>query len=96
MDRYPSNSYGNAADGKLIPLPNERTYHVRVARSTENGISTGVQQFTVALEERMTVLDALFRIQRSISHRLNDRRRVSAGWWSTCRPSAAPRGWRCC
>jgi len=65
-------------------LPSERTYQVRVARSTVNGISTGVQEFTVKLEERMTVLDALFRIQRTADASLSFRCACRVGMCGTC------------
>jgi succinate dehydrogenase/fumarate reductase iron-sulfur protein len=65
-------------------LPDEKTYQVRVSRSTVNGISTGVQQFEVALEERMTVLDALFRIQRGADPSLSFRCACRVGMCGTC------------
>jgi succinate dehydrogenase/fumarate reductase iron-sulfur protein len=65
-------------------LADEKTYQVRVARSTVNGIATGVQQFEVALEERMTVLDALFRIQRTIDASLSFRCACRVGMCGTC------------
>jgi succinate dehydrogenase / fumarate reductase, iron-sulfur subunit len=65
-------------------LPSEKTYQVRVARSTVNGISTGVQQFAVGLEERMTVLDALFRIQRTADASLSFRCACRVGMCGTC------------
>lgn len=65
-------------------MPDERTYQVRVARSTVNGISTGVHQFAVPLEERMTVLDALFRIQRTFDPSLSFRCACRVGMCGTC------------
>ena len=64
--------------------PGEQTYQVRVARSAANGISTGVQQFAVALEDRMTVLDALFRIQRQQDASLSFRCACRVGMCGTC------------
>ena len=55
-----------------------------MARSATNGISTGVQQFTVALEDRMTVLDALFRIQRTADASLSFRCACRVGMCGTC------------
>jgi succinate dehydrogenase / fumarate reductase, iron-sulfur subunit len=65
-------------------LPHDKTYQVRVARATADGISTGVQQFEVALEERMTVLDALFRIQRLHDPSLSFRCACRVGMCGTC------------
>ena len=65
-------------------MPSEKTYQVRVARSTVNGILTGVQQFPVPLEERMTVLDALFRIQRQQDASLSFRCACRVGMCGTC------------
>jgi len=62
----------------------EQTYRVRVTRSATNGISTGVQQFEVALEDRMTVLDALFRIQREQDSSLSFRCACRVGMCGTC------------
>jgi succinate dehydrogenase/fumarate reductase iron-sulfur protein len=62
----------------------ENHYQVRVARSAADGISTGVQQFAVALEERMTVLDALFRIQRNDDPSLSFRCACRVGMCGTC------------
>jgi succinate dehydrogenase / fumarate reductase iron-sulfur subunit len=62
----------------------EQTYRVRVARSTPDGISQGTQQFDVALEERMTVLDALFRIQRLQDSSLTFRCACRVGMCGTC------------
>lgn len=60
------------------------TYRVRVARSAEGGIRTGFQDFEVALEERMTVLDALFRIQRTLDASLSFRCACRVGMCGTC------------
>lgn len=62
----------------------EQTYRVRIARSAANGISRGVQQFEVALEDRMTVLDALFRIQREQDSSLSFRCACRVGMCGTC------------
>jgi succinate dehydrogenase iron-sulfur subunit len=62
----------------------EQTYRVRIARSAVNGISRGVQQFEVALEDRMTVLDALFRIQRRHDPSLSFRCACRVGMCGTC------------
>jgi succinate dehydrogenase/fumarate reductase iron-sulfur protein len=62
----------------------ERTYRVRIARSAAAGISRGAQQFEVALEERMTVLDALFRIQREQDASLSFRYACRVGMCGTC------------
>ncbi|HUQ91375.1 MAG TPA: succinate dehydrogenase/fumarate reductase iron-sulfur subunit [Bryobacteraceae bacterium] len=60
------------------------TYRVRVARSAAGGIGTGVQEFEIALEERMTVLDALFRIQREHDASLSFRCACRVGMCGTC------------
>ncbi len=71
------------------------TYRVRVARSADHGIGAGVQQFSVQLEERMTVLDALFQIQREQDETLSFRCACRVGMCGTCaitingRPSLA-------
>jgi succinate dehydrogenase/fumarate reductase iron-sulfur protein len=61
----------------------EQTYRVRIARSAA-GISTGAQHFEVALEDRMTVLDALFRIQREQDSTLAFRCACRVGMCGTC------------
>jgi succinate dehydrogenase / fumarate reductase, iron-sulfur subunit len=61
-----------------------KTYQVKIARSTVNGIGTGVQQFQVELEERMTVLDALFRVQREQDASLSFRCACRVGMCGTC------------
>lgn len=60
------------------------TYQVEVARSTEGGIGAGVQRFAVRLEERMTVLDALFQIQREQDETLSFRCACRVGMCGTC------------
>jgi len=62
----------------------EQIYSVRIARSVVGGISTGTQQFEVALEDRMTVLDALFRIQRKQDWGLAFRCACRVGMCGTC------------
>src|SRR2546430_17645139 len=68
-----------------MPAPlGEQTYRFRISRSAESGISKGEQQFEVELEERMTVLDALFRIQRSADPSLSFRCACRVGMCGTC------------
>ena len=68
-----------------MPVPKgEQTYRVRVARSAVSGISKGTQQFEVTLEDRMTVLDALFRIQREQDASLSFRCACRVGMCGTC------------
>ena len=62
----------------------EQTYRIRVARSAAGGISTGTQQFEVTLEARMTVLDALFHIQRLQDPSLSFRCACRVGMCGTC------------
>jgi len=62
----------------------EETYRIRIARSAANGIGRGVQEFEVALEDRMTVLDALFRIQREQDASLSFRCACRVGMCGTC------------
>jgi succinate dehydrogenase/fumarate reductase iron-sulfur protein len=62
----------------------EQTYRFRISRSAASGISTGVQQFDVALEDRMTVLDALFRVQREQDPSLSFRCACRVGMCGTC------------
>src|SRR5262245_43593378 len=59
------------------------SYQIEVARS-HDGISTGRQRFTVSLEERMTVLDALFAIQREQDSSLSFRCACRVGMCGTC------------
>ncbi|MBI4906525.1 MAG: succinate dehydrogenase/fumarate reductase iron-sulfur subunit [Acidobacteria bacterium] len=58
-------------------------YRVEVSRS-EDGISAGVRRFVVQLEERMTVLDALFQIQREHDETLSFRCACRVGMCGTC------------
>src|SRR5687768_11086468 len=62
----------------------EQTYRIRIARSASNGISRGIEQFAVELEDRMTVLDALFRIQRGQDSSLSFRCACRVGMCGTC------------
>ena len=59
-------------------------YRIQVARSAESGISKGPQIFEVSLEERMTVLDALFHIQRGQDASLSFRCACRVGMCGTC------------
>ena len=59
------------------------TYTFRVARTPVNGISK-TDTFQVSLEERMTVLDALFRIQREQDPSLAIRCSCRLGMCGTC------------
>ena len=61
-----------------------KTYQLRVARSTADGISTGMQEFEVTLEERMTVLDGLFSVQRHSDPTLSFRCACRVGMCGTC------------
>src|SRR5260221_1030818 len=61
-----------------------RTYEVRVARSDEHGAPAGVGTFSVELEDRMTVLDALFRIQAQQDDSLSFRCVCRVGMCGTC------------
>src|SRR5689334_12898721 len=68
-----------------MPVPlGEQTYRFRVSRSAEGGISRGMQQFEVALEDRMSVLDALFRIQHEHDASLSFRCACRVGMCGTC------------
>src|SRR5581483_1944600 len=62
----------------------EETYRIRIARSAANGIGRGVDEFEVALEDRMTVLDALFRVQREHDPSLSFRCACRVGMCGTC------------
>jgi succinate dehydrogenase / fumarate reductase iron-sulfur subunit/fumarate reductase iron-sulfur subunit len=64
--------------------PGEQTYRFRISRSAAAGISRGVQQFDVALEDRMTVLDALFRVEREQDPLLSFRCACRVGMCGTC------------
>src|SRR5260370_16654782 len=55
-----------------------------MARLAAQGISIGTQQFEGALEERMTVLDALFRIQRRHDPSVSFRCACRVGMCGTC------------
>ena len=68
----------------FVPHVVEQTYRIRIARSAAGGISTGTQNFDVALEDRMTVLDALFHIQRSHDPSLSFRYACRVGMCGTC------------
>jgi succinate dehydrogenase / fumarate reductase, iron-sulfur subunit len=59
-------------------------FELQVSRSTAEGISTGTQSFRVALEERMTVLDALFLILREQDASLSFRCACRVGMCGTC------------
>jgi len=61
-----------------------KTYEVRVARSDDKGTPAGVGTFTVALEDRTTVLDALFRIQANQDPSLAFRCACRVGMCGTC------------
>jgi succinate dehydrogenase/fumarate reductase iron-sulfur protein len=61
-----------------------KTYQVRIARSAEDGTPAGVGTFEVALEDRMTVLDALFNIQREQDSSLSFRCACRVGMCGTC------------
>jgi succinate dehydrogenase / fumarate reductase iron-sulfur subunit len=60
------------------------TYQVRVARSAVDGRPAEVTTFAVALEERMTVLDALFHIQWHQDASLSFRCACRVGMCGTC------------
>jgi succinate dehydrogenase/fumarate reductase iron-sulfur protein len=66
-----------------MAVPQE-TYRIRIARSAANGIGRGFQEFEVALEDRMTVLDALFRVQREHDPSLSFRCACRVGMCGTC------------
>ena len=68
----------------FVPHVVEQTYRIRIARSAAGGISTGTQNFDVTLEERMTVLDALFHIQRIHDSSLSFRCACRVGMCGTC------------
>src|SRR2546425_5888835 len=59
------------------------TYTFRVARSPVSGISK-TDTFEVSLEDRMTILDALFKIQRDIDASLSFRCSCRVGMCGTC------------
>jgi succinate dehydrogenase / fumarate reductase iron-sulfur subunit len=60
------------------------SYQIQVTRSAEGGITVGQQKFTVSLEDRMTVLDALFHIQREQDSTLSFRCACRVGMCGTC------------
>lgn len=60
------------------------TYQVRIARTDDQGVPTGVGTFSVALEDRMTVLDALFHIQWHQDEGLSFRCACRVGMCGTC------------
>lgn len=62
----------------------EQTHSIRVARFASQGIRTGTAQFEVVLEDRMTVLDALFQIQRHHDPSLSFRCACRVGMCGTC------------
>ncbi len=62
----------------------KRTYRVTVSRSAENGIARAPANYDVQLEDRMTVLDALFQIQREHDPSLNFRCACRVGMCGTC------------
>jgi succinate dehydrogenase / fumarate reductase iron-sulfur subunit len=68
----------------MSAAPTETTYLVRVARSAADGISIASQEFEIALEERMTVLDALFRVQQRHDASLSFRCACRVGMCGTC------------
>jgi succinate dehydrogenase / fumarate reductase iron-sulfur subunit len=61
-----------------------KPYQVKIARSAGNGAPTEVATFEVVLEERMTVLDALFNIQRTQDDSLSFRCACRVGMCGTC------------
>src|SRR5881394_340943 len=67
-----------------MPVPGEQTYRLRISRSAAGGISKGTQQFEVTLEDRMTVLDALFAAQRKHDPSLSFRCACRVGMCGTC------------
>ncbi|HEY3129840.1 MAG TPA: succinate dehydrogenase/fumarate reductase iron-sulfur subunit [Acidobacteriota bacterium] len=60
------------------------TYTFQIARSDVDGTSKQAQIFEVSLEERMTVLDALFAIQRKQDPSLSFRCSCRVGMCGTC------------
>lgn len=61
-----------------------KTYRISIARTDESGAAAGVATFQVALEERMTVLDALFEVQRLQDPTLSFRCACRVGMCGTC------------
>lgn len=62
----------------------EQTYRFHITRSAAAGISKGAQSFDVSLEDRMTVLDALFKVQREQDPSLSFRCACRVGMCGTC------------
>jgi succinate dehydrogenase / fumarate reductase, iron-sulfur subunit len=60
------------------------TYQVRISRSATEAAPSRVMAFAVALEERMTVLDALFQIQSTQDESLAFRCACRVGMCGTC------------
>lgn len=60
------------------------TYQLRIKRSAQDGIARGWSHHEVALEERMTVLDALFHVQREQDASLMFRCACRVGMCGTC------------
>ena len=61
-----------------------KTYQVKIARSPGNGSAPTVGTFEVALEERMTILDVLFNIQKTQDDSLSFRCACRVGMCGTC------------
>ena len=68
----------------LASALNTTTYSLRIARAADGGISRGSQAYEVVLEDRMTVLDALFHIQRNQDASLQFRFACRVGMCGTC------------
>lgn len=62
----------------------QRGYRVLIRRTAEHGISRGFVEYAVALEDRMTVLDALFHVQREQDPSLVFRCACRVGMCGTC------------
>lgn len=71
-------------DSSRTDTPPLSTYTVHIARSAEAGVAQGRESFEVQLEDRMTVLDALFRIQRDHDRTLSFRCACRVGMCGTC------------
>ena len=61
-----------------------KTYQVQIARTSETGVDEGVGKFDVTLEDRMTILDALFSIQHHQDASLSFRCACRVGMCGTC------------
>jgi succinate dehydrogenase / fumarate reductase iron-sulfur subunit len=61
-----------------------KTYQVQIARTSETGVNEGVGKFEVKLEDRMTILDALFSIQHNQDSSLSFRCACRVGMCGTC------------